>query len=353
MSGIDINVINKGARMTATLVNAPVVAANGATATVAVPAAECAPPPQVELGNPERGSNARGIAAMLGCMFCFVASDTIIKIVGRDLAVGQIMFMRGVFATLIMGTIVFATGTHRQIRSVISLPIVQLRTFAEAAATLLFFTGLMRLPFADAAAIGQVTPLAVTAGAALFLNEPVGWRRWLATLVGFVGVLIIIKPGTSAFNWAALFIVACVFFVVVRDLTTRLISNAAPAAVLVFLSVAAVTVAGIVMKPFEIWHAPTLGQVAGLALSAVGVSAGYYGAIIAMRSGEISVVSPFRYVVMLYAMFWSFFIFGEIPDRTTWLGVSIVIAAGLYTVYREHVRRRDVASVVGVTAAQL
>jgi drug/metabolite transporter (DMT)-like permease len=330
--------------MTATLVNAPPVAAT----TVAVPTVTSSPTP----GTIERGSNARGIAAMLGCMFCFVASDTIIKVVGKELAVGQIMFFRGIFATLIMGGIVVATGVHRQIRSVISLPIVQLRTFAEAAATVLFFSGLVRLPFADAAAIGQVTPLAVTAGAAIFLNEPVGWRRWLATLVGFIGVLIIIKPGTSAFNWAALFIVGCVGFVVIRDLTTRLISNAAPAAVLVFLSVAAVTAGGLVMMPFEVWPTPTFAQIAGLALSAVGVSAGYYGAIVAMRSGEISVVSPFRYVVMLYAMFWSYFIFGEIPDRETWIGVSIVIGAGLYTVYREHVRRRDVASVVGVTATQ-
>jgi drug/metabolite transporter (DMT)-like permease len=328
--------------MTATLVNAPPVAAT----TGAVPTT---PPPPASI---ERGSNALGIAAMLGCMFCFVASDTIIKVVGKELAVGQIMFLRGIFATLIMGVIVVATGVHRQVRAVISVPIVQLRTFAEVAATLLFFSGLVRLPFADAAAIGQVTPLAVTAGAAIFLNEPVGWRRWLATLVGFIGVLIIIKPGTSAFNWAALFIVGCVGFVVIRDLTTRLISNAAPAAVLVFLSVAAVPAGGLVMLPFEVWPTPTFAQIAGLALSAVGVSAGYYGAIIAMRSGEISVVSPFRYVVMLYAMFWSYFIFGEVPDRTTWIGVSIVIAAGLYTVYREHVRRRDVASVVGVTATQ-
>jgi drug/metabolite transporter (DMT)-like permease len=111
--------------MTATLVNAPPVAATTVTVPVAV-------------SNPatvERGSNARGIAAMLGCMFCFVASDTIIKVVGKELAVGQIMFFRGIFATLIMGAIVVATGVHRQIRSVISLPIVQLRTFAEAAAT--------------------------------------------------------------------------------------------------------------------------------------------------------------------------------------------------------------------------
>ena len=324
-----------------------------AVTTIVVPAAVANlvhnSPDQVE-----RGSNARGIIAMLVAMFCFVASDTIIKVVGRDLAIGQIMFMRGIVATVLLGIIVIANGSHRQIRSIISVPIVQLRTFAEVAATVLFFSGLMRLPFADAAAIGQVTPLAVTAGSAIFLSEPVGWRRWLATVVGFVGVLIIIKPGTSAFNWSALFIVACVCFVVMRDLTTRLISNAAPAAVLVFLSVAAVTAGGLGMKLFEVWVIPTWWQVGALALSAVGVSAGYYGAIIAMRSGEISVVAPFRYIVMIYALFWSYFIFGEVPDRPTWIGVTIVIAAGLYTVYREHVRKRETSAstVVGVQASQ-
>jgi drug/metabolite transporter (DMT)-like permease len=341
--------------MTTTLVNAPPSAADSIAANaIAVPATAAPKLVHESSDHVDRGSNARGIAAMLICMFCFVASDTLIKIVGRDLAVGQIMFMRGVVATILLGVIVFANGSHRQIRSIISHPLVQLRTFAEVAATVLFFSGLMRLPFADAAAIGQVTPLAVTAGAAVFLREPVGWRRWLATLVGFAGVLIIIKPGTSAFNWSALFIVACVCFVVVRDLTTRLISNAAPASVLVFLSVAAVTAGGLGMKTFEVWVIPTWWQVGALALSALGVSAGYYGAIIAMRSGEISVVAPFRYIVMIYALFWSYFIFGEVPDRPTWIGVTIVIAAGLYTVYREHVRKREISAstVAGVQAPQ-
>jgi drug/metabolite transporter (DMT)-like permease len=292
----------------------------------------------------ERSSNARGIAAMLTGMFCFVASDTIIKTVGRDLAVGQIMFVRGMFATALLGAIVLASGGYRQLPSLIRTPLVLWRTLAEAGATVCFFSGLVRLPFADAAAIGQFTPLAVTAAAAVFLNEPVGWRRWIATLVGLVGVLIIIRPGTSAFNWAALFIIGCVGFVVVRDLTTRLIGSAAPAAALVLLSVIAVAVVGICLSPFEVWPAPSAWHIGALALSAVGVSSGYYCTIIAMRSGEIAVVAPFRYAVMLYALFWSYVVFNEVPDRETWIGVAIVIGAGFYTVYRERVRRREAAA---------
>jgi drug/metabolite transporter (DMT)-like permease len=287
------------------------------------------------------GSNARGIAAMLLGMFCFVASDTLIKIVGQSLAVGQIMFLRGIFATALLGTIVAVSGVQAQLLPALRRPLVRWRTFAEVGATLCFFSGLVRLPFADAAAIGQFTPLAVTAAAAVFLSEPVGWRRWLATLAGLVGVLIIIRPGTSAFNPAALFIVGCVCFVTVRDLTTRQIGGATPAAILVLLSVAAVAMAGLAMKPFEVWARPTLWQLGALALSAVGVSGGYYGTIIAMRSGEISAVAPFRYSVMLYALFWGYVVFGEVPVPIVWLGIAIVIGAGLYTVYREHVRRRE------------
>jgi drug/metabolite transporter (DMT)-like permease len=309
-------------------------------------------------GAEERGSNARGIAAMLIGMFCFVASDTLIKIVGRDLAVGQIMFLRGIFATALLGVVVTASGGFGLLGQALRRPLVIVRTLSEAAATTCFFAGLVRLPFADAAAIGQFTPLAVTAAAALFLAEPVGWRRWLATGVGLIGVLLIIRPGTGAFNPAALFILACVGFVVVRDLTTRQIGQAVPATLLVLLSVAAVALTGGVMgvlslpevaarmriAPLEVWGAASGWHIGAMALSAVGVSAGYYCTIIAMRSGEISVVAPFRYSVMLYALFWSFVVFKEVPDRTTWIGVAIVIGAGLYTVYREHVRRREAAA---------
>jgi drug/metabolite transporter (DMT)-like permease len=303
-------------------------------------------------GRIEQGSNARGIVAMLAGMFCFVASDTLIKIVGRDLPVGQIMFVRGLFASVLMGSIVALSGGLSLVPAVLRRPLVGWRTLAEAGATLCFFAGLVRLPFADAAAIGQFTPLAVTAAAAIFLNEPVGWRRWLATVVGLLGVMIIIRPGTSAFNWAALFIVGCVAFVTVRDLTTRQIGAAVPATLLVCLSVVAVTVVGLCMKPFEVWVSPTTWHIGALALSALGVSGGYYGTIIAMRSGEISVIAPFRYAVMLYALFWGYLVFNEVPDRATWIGITIVIGAGLYTVYREHVRRREAAPASEQAAAE-
>ncbi len=277
---------------------------------------------------------------MLFGMGCFVTSDTLIKIIGRDMPIGQIMFARGLFATLLIGSLVAITGVWRQYREVLT-PLVAVRTACEIGATLFFFSALVRLPFADAAAIGQFTPLAVTAGAAIFLREPVGWRRWLATFVGLIGVLIIIRPGTSAFNWAGLLVVGCVIFVAMRDLITRRLGPGVPTLLIILASTMAVTTAGLVVRSFETWITPSWMMVGGLALSALGVSGGYYGTIVAMRAGEISAIAPFRYSVILFALFWSFVLFDEIPDLWTWIGVTIIVGAGLYTVHRERVRRRE------------
>lgn len=279
-------------------------------------------------------------------MGCFVTSDTLVKLVGRDLPVGQIMFLRGLFAVIVVGALALAFGVITKIRLTLT-PAVAARTFAEVASTIMFFTGLMQLPFADAAAIGQFTPLAMTAGAAMFLSEPVGWRRWLATLAGLVGVLMIVRPGTSTFNPAALLIIGCVFFVAARDLITRQMDSGVPILLLILVSAVAISATGLGLRPFEAWVWPNATMIGALAMSAVGVSAGYYGSIVAMRSGEISVVAPFRYTAMLFALLWGYVIFSEVPDRTTWIGIAIVVLAGVYTFHRETVRRREAAQRAG------
>jgi drug/metabolite transporter (DMT)-like permease len=286
-----------------------------------------------------RGSNARGIAAMVFAMACFVASDTLIKLIGRDMPVSQIMAVRGLFTILLISVLAVATGAFVHFRSLFT-PIVALRTIGEVGATVFFFSGLLLMPFADAAAIGQFTPLAVTAGAAIFLKEPVGWRRWLATGVGLFGVLLIIRPGSGAFNPAGLLIVICVLFVALRDLVTRVMGNGLPILLLILAAATATTGAGFAGRLVEPWIAVDARMLGGLSLSALGVSGGYYGAIVAMRSGEISVIAPFRYASMLFALMWGYLIFGEVPDLLTWIGIVIVVGAGVYMFHRESVRRR-------------
>jgi drug/metabolite transporter (DMT)-like permease len=284
--------------------------------------------------------NMRGIIAMLISMAAFTVGDTIVKIVGRALPVGEILFLRGLFAVALTSLLVWWTGAWPALPRTKSA-LMAWRTTAEVTCSVMFFIGLMHLPFSDVAAIGQFTPLAVTAGAALFLGESVGWRRWAATLVGLAGVLLIIQPGSSSFQWAALYIVAAIIGVAARDLITRRISHDVPTLLIAAISSAATCVVGLAMASFETWIYAPPHLVGLLAVAAVAVTTGYYWVIVAMRTGESAVVAPFRYSVMLFALISSYFVFDERPNTTSIVGVAIVIAAGVYTLHREQVRKRD------------
>lgn len=295
---------------------------------------------------PTPEDNRRGIVAMLIAMGCFVVSDAMIKTVGRDLSLGQILLLRGLMACLMAVTLAVWFGWLGALWRTMSGPLkgrLALRTFAEIAASMCFLSGLLTLPFADNAAIGQLAPLVVTAGAALFLGESVGWRRWLATIAGFVGVLIIIKPGTSAFDWAALWTLASVGFIAMRDLMTARISSAVPTHHIATITTFGMAIGGAALMPFQPWRPVTVEHLAYLAGSAVGVLIAFYYVVVAMRSGEISVVGPFRYSVMVFSVLIGLFAFREVPTPSTIIGMLIVVGAGLYTLHREQVRKREQA----------
>lgn len=284
--------------------------------------------------------NRRGALAMILSMACFVSGDSLLKIVGRDLPVGELVFFRGLFSSILIIAAGLAMGAFRSLHLIVS-PAMIWRTLAEVVSTFLFFSGLVHIAMSDATAIAQTTPLVVTAGAALFLGAQVGWRRWLATLIGLVGVLIIIRPGSSAFNPAALFIVASVLSVTARDLITSRMGMHVPALLILVVSSVVNTVSALFFLPFETWHMPTPEQLVLLAVCAFTVFGGYYGIVVAMRSGEIAVVAPFRYSAVLFGVLSGIVVFGEHVSATTALGIAIVIGAGLYTFHRERVRRRE------------
>lgn len=296
-----------------------------------------------EASSISRGGNSRGVVAMLIGMASFSTSDMMLKIAGQELPIGQIIVTRGVVATTMVLLAAVLTGAmieglpwlHTEKRRLIVW-----RSVGEVGATLCFLSGLVQLRFADATAIAQFVPLAVTAAAAIFLAEPVGWRRWLATFVGFIGVMVIIRPGTSAFDPAAFWILGSMVFVVIRDLTTRQIGPRVPGLFLISISATTVTLGGLLFAPFEQWKVVTPQMLLLLCGSAVGVISGYYAMIVAMQSGEIAVVAPFRYSVILFAIGLSVVVLGELPPVTTYIGVAIVMSAGLYTLHRERVRKR-------------
>jgi drug/metabolite transporter (DMT)-like permease len=286
-----------------------------------------------------------GVAAMTASMLCFNVGDTLFKMMGATTPVGEMLFVRGVFASLMVVAVCAYTGVLAMIPRLFT-PLIGVRVAMEAACSVLFFVGLMHLAFADAAAIGQFTPLMVMAGAALFLGEAVGWRRWSSAAVGLLGVLLIIKPGTGAFQPMAVVILASMMCVAARDLVTRLVPRDLPTSLLTAGSAVAGMLIGLVMLPFErAWVAMSLGDVLIMAVCAATVLGGYAFIIIAMRHGPTSVTSPFRYSYMLFATLSSLLIFRERPDIWSWFGIALITGSGLYMLHRERmVAQRDTAS---------
>jgi drug/metabolite transporter (DMT)-like permease len=268
-------------------------------------------------------------------MASFTINDAVTKAVSAEMNFGQVMLMRGVFATVLIAALAWHRGALRSPRTSMMLP-VALRVAAEVAGTIAFLTAIVNLPLANTSAIFQALPLAVTLGAALAFRESVGWRRWLAISAGFVGVLIIVRPGLDGFDEYSLFALVSVFFFAVRDLATRPIPAHIPSLFITLVTTVAVTVVGgIIMFPLGGWTPPSLRAMSLLMLAAVLILVGYQYVIMALRAGDLSAVAPFRYTALLWAMALGYVFFGDRPDRYMLLGASFIVASGLYAFYRE------------------
>jgi drug/metabolite transporter (DMT)-like permease len=178
-------------------------------------------------------------------------------------------------------------------------------------------------------------PLAVTLGAALFLREPVGWRRYLAIAIGFGGVLVIVQPGAEGFTTYALWAVAAVGFMVLRDLSTRRLSRGVPSLFVAFTTAAGITVTGGAVSAFQPWADVPVQTLGTLLVAAVFLFVGYLFNVMTMRSGEIGFVAPFRYTILIWAILLGILVFDEYPDAGMLTGSAIVVGTGAYAFYRE------------------
>ncbi len=191
-------------------------------------------------------------------------------------------------------------------------------------------------PLSSVAALGQAQPLAVTMGAALFLGETVGWRRWSAVLLGLIGVLIILRPGMGSFDPNLLWVFVYVFGLAARDLASRALPPAVTTPFAAAWSMLPMTFLGLAMIPFQGgWHPIGLwpaGWLAGTTLAAV---VAIWMITSALRTGEVSAVTPFRYTRILFALTIAYVVFNEVPDFFTWVGVALIVGSGVYTFLRE------------------
>ena len=279
--------------------------------------------------------NLRGALFMVVSMAGFTINDAITKVMVAEMNQGQVMMVRGLFATVLIVGLAWHQDALKMPRHA-AHPMVALRVLCELCATVLFLVALARMPLANVSAVLQALPLAVTMGAALFLGEPVGWRRWLAIAAGFAGVLVIVRPGFEGFTVYSLVALACVGFAAVRDLATKHIPGEVPTLLVSTVTASSVAIAGgALIVPMGGWTPMTLEQTALLAAAAVLLLFGYQFIILAMRVGEISFIAPFRYTALLWAIVLGYLTFGDLPDAAMIAGATIVVCSGLYALYRE------------------
>lgn len=287
-------------------------------------------------------ANLRGIVSVLLAMAFFVVSDSIVKLAGDMMPTTQIMAVRGLIAVVLTGTIAASNVSVERWHLVLQ-PRVVLRAMIEAAVAVLFLVALPYLPLPDITAIQQVTPLVLTVFSAVILKETVGWRRWLAVLAGFIGVVLVIQPTGQGINIFALSALACAVLVAVRDIVTRGLDPSIPTALVTFATTVTVCLTGWIGRPLETWTEPSTYGLALLAGSAVLVSLANVFIIRAFRGAEVSVVAPFRYAGVLWALVLGFFIWGYVPNALAIAGTVILVASGLYVMHREALRRRQLS----------
>ncbi|NKX45424.1 DMT family transporter [Roseibacterium sp. KMU-115] len=284
-------------------------------------------------------------------MAAFTLNDACVKLVAETVPLFQIVALRGLATTIMLAVFVQMTTGLRFSIPRRDRPLVAGRTLAEVGAMVCFLLALTNMSIANATAILAALPLAVTLGAALVFGDPVGWRRMTAIGIGFLGVLLIVQPGTDGFNAWSLLVLLSVVIITGRDLLTRAFSPAVPSMTVAVLTAGAVGVFGGVMSLFEPWQALDPREAVLVFAASVFIIGGYVFGIMAMRVGEVSFVSPFRYTSLVFALVLGLTIFDEFPNALALLGGVIVVATGLFTLLRERIVARAAARAAARSAA--
>lgn len=287
-----------------------------------------------------RNDNLTGILLMTLSMALFAIEDAFIKLAATSLPVWEILLFMGIGGIAVFSALLILRRDRFFPPEAFSKPILY-RMMGEIVGRVFYSLALALASMSVVATVLQATPLAVTLGAALVFKESVGPRRWAAVIVGFIGVLLIIRPGLDGFEPAALLSIVGLVGLSVRDLATRAAPRSLSNYQLGLYGFVALIPTAMVMRVFSTpWVNPDLATwLYLLGISSFGVGA-YYLVTAAMRVGEVSAVTPFRYTRILFALTVSVVVFSERIDSLTLVGSGIVIASGLYTIWRENRLRR-------------
>lgn len=278
--------------------------------------------------------NFRGAVIMMICMGAFVLNDAFVRLAGNTLPLAQILFLRGLLTTVVLMAFAFYSGIFRLGVLKGDKWLIFFRSVIEALTAYFFLTAVMNMPFANVTAILQILPMTVTLAAAFMFKEKVGVFRISLILLGFIGVLFIINPSKDGFNLYAGYTLIAVTLITMRDLITRKLSNnvhtllptvSASLGVFLFSTILMINTP---LQPLSLNNSLFIG------LASFFIIFGYYTAVLVMRSGEISFISPFRYSAIIFALLIGVVFFNEWPDAIAFLGILLVSSSGGILLYR-------------------
>lgn len=283
----------------------------------------------------DHAANRRGVLAMSAGMASFVTNDSLVKYVSQSLPGSQLIFIRGLFAVVLVLAIAHAMRATGQLGALRDRRVL-LRAGFDAFATMTYLTSLFHLPLANATAINMATPLFITLFAMIGFAEKVGPRRWAALATGFAGVLLVVQPTAAGFNAYALLCLGGTLLHACRDLATRTIAASIPSIIVTLATAISVTLlAGAWGLATRDWQPVDARQLGLLAAASVFLSGGYFLLTVAMRSGEMSLVAPFRYAGLLFALVLGFAIWGDVPNAPAWAGIALLVGAGIVVLHGE------------------
>jgi drug/metabolite transporter (DMT)-like permease len=281
--------------------------------------------------------NRRGIIFMLAAMTLFVCNDTLMKLAREVYPAGQALTLRAVFAVVIGIALVFAAKEQDRLALALE-PRVVLRGMLEAASALAFSWSLGLLPLATITAINMASPLLIVVFAVALRIENVGWRRTLALIVGFIGVLIVVRPGADSFGIATIVALVSTTFTAGRDLATRVIGPEVPSTV---VSLTTTVLVGLLAAGYgvtETWLPFWRHETLYVLLASLLVTAGTFCIVNAFRRSDVGVVSQYRYTLIVIAALLGYLVWGDIPDGVAFAGIALIVGSGLYTMHRQRKR---------------
>jgi drug/metabolite transporter (DMT)-like permease len=291
-----------------------------------------------------KSQNLRAVVLMIAAMAGFAVADAFIKYATEFLAVSQVILFMGLGGTTVFVALAKFQGVTLLSAHALNRAVL-LRNGIEILATLGVVISLANAPLSTVSAIMQAAPILVTLGAIVFFNEKVGWRRWTAIFMGFVGVMMILRPGSAVFDIYLLVALGGTIALAGRDLTTRAVPKEIPSIQLSVYGFSMVIPTGLILMALGSKPVPvTLPAVMPMVFGIFFVVIAYYCITAAMRSGSIAIVAPFRYSRLIFGLALGMIVFGERPDAMTLAGAALVIVSGLYALSRDRKVKETVSA---------